>query len=147
MKLCEKPWCLMFCFYFKYEYRSTDLYTIVAQEHLRSDALPVIKHRTSCLKDPCPTHCTTPTPYSYLYRWHIKTHPISRAWCISDGRYRTSSSIQSTDMHTTVSHTQVILCTLSAIWYQSFIKLMRSSNTVYSSVRSTQHQQHHNSLD
>ena len=37
--LCEKLWCyLVFCF--KYKCGSTDLYTSVAQEQLRLDALP-----------------------------------------------------------------------------------------------------------
>ena len=35
--LCEKPWCYLF---FKHQYESTDLLISVAQEHLRSDALP-----------------------------------------------------------------------------------------------------------
>ena len=36
---CEKPWCYCVIF-FEYHYGSTDLYSIVAQEHSRSDALP-----------------------------------------------------------------------------------------------------------
>ena len=39
MILCEKPGCYL-VFYFKYQFGSADLYTSVAQEHLRSDALP-----------------------------------------------------------------------------------------------------------
>ena len=39
MILSGKPWCYL-VFYFKYQYGSTDLHTSVAQEHLKSDALP-----------------------------------------------------------------------------------------------------------
>ena len=68
--LCEKLWCYL-VFWFKYQYGSTDLYTSVAQEHLNfDDLLPDINmiERDSntgplFLKDPCPIHCTTVTPY------------------------------------------------------------------------------------
>ena len=35
---------------------------------------PGIKHRTSLLKDPCPTHCTMATPQSYAYKLLLKEH-------------------------------------------------------------------------
>ena len=87
--LCEKPWFFILCI-------CTELQTCtnVAQEHLRSDALPDttvnpprIERRTSHLKDPCPTHYRTATP-TYVVYLHIYNKSVTtmRQSVINSGR-------------------------------------------------------------
>ena len=59
-------------FFSKYRYGCTDVYSGVAQEHLRVDAIPEPPWSTGnqtldlSLGIPCPTHSTTATPYDYI---------------------------------------------------------------------------------